>query len=150
MDPVAERRQVERVIRASIEWAVTKDTTLLYGSFADDPALFWFSPDDAGTVRGIAAFRQQVEEIFLDPAFTAVSSEFRELDVQFSRAGDVAWYSCRLDDRNTCNGQPSNWEDVRWTGVLERREDGWKIVQMHFSYSVEAMRESQRAAQPPA
>jgi ketosteroid isomerase-like protein len=66
-------------------------------------------------------------------AFQAVRYEIRELDVQLSRSGDVAWYHARLDDYNTWQGQPANWEDVRWTGVLEKRDGDWVIVQMHFS-----------------
>ncbi|MFZ1947049.1 MAG: nuclear transport factor 2 family protein [bacterium] len=138
-DLSAERVKVEKVIRASIEWATTKDTTLLYSSFAQDSALFWFSPDSAGTVRGFEAFKQQVEQIFMNPAFKAVGSEFIDLDVHFSGSGEVAWYSCILNDRNTWNGKPANWENVRWTGVLEKRDRGWVIVQMHFSYSEEDM-----------
>ena len=48
-------------------------------------------------------------------------------------SGDVAWYHARLDDYNEWQGQPANWEDVRWTGVLEKRDGRWVIVQMHFS-----------------
>jgi hypothetical protein len=138
-DLAAERVKVEKVIRASIEWAMTKDTALLYGSFVNDSTLFWFSPDDAGTVRGFDAFKQQVEQIFMNPAFKAVGSTFTDLDVHFSRSGEVAWYSCILDDRNTWNDRPSNWENVRWTGVLEKRDGVWAIMQMHFSYSEEDM-----------
>ena len=150
-DIAAERAQVEKVIRASIEWAMTKDTALLYGSFVRDSTLFWFSPDDAGTVRSFDAFKQQVEQVFLNPAFAAVGSEFQDLEVHFSRAGDVAWYSCILNDRNTWNGKPANWENVRWTGVLERRDGTWVIMQMHFSYSEEEMSKRLRPEPvPPA
>jgi ketosteroid isomerase-like protein len=138
-DLTAEKAEVEKVIRASIEWAMTKDTALLYGSFVNDSTLFWFSPDNAGTVHGFEAFKQQVEQVFLNPAFAAVGSEFKDLDVHFSRGGDVAWYSCILNDRNTWNGKPANWENVRWTGVLEKRDGIWRIVQMHFSYPEEEM-----------
>jgi ketosteroid isomerase-like protein len=148
-DLAAERVKVEKVIRASIEWAMTKDTTLLYNTFANDPALFWFSPDAGGTVRGFDAFKRQTEEVFLNPAFKAVSSEFIDLDVHFSRSGDVAWYSCILNDLNTWDGRPANWENVRWTGVLEKRDGVWKIVQMHFSYSQEDVVKRFQAKQAP-
>ena len=70
-DLAAERARVEEVIRASIQWAMTKDTTLLYSLFVHDSTLFWFSPDAGGTVRGFDAFKQQVEQVFLNPAFKA-------------------------------------------------------------------------------
>jgi ketosteroid isomerase-like protein len=138
----AEKARVEKVIRSSIEWAMTKNKDLSYSCFAHDSTLFWFSPDDAGTNRGFEDLKKTTEEVFMNPAFKAVGSEFNDLTVHLSRGGDVAWYSCRLNDRNTWNGQPANWEDVRWTGVLEKQDGKWVIVQMHFSYSVEAMKEA--------
>jgi ketosteroid isomerase-like protein len=146
----AEKAKVEKVIRASIEWAMNKDKDLLYRSFVNDSTLFYFSPDNGGTIRGFDQFKQLVEQIFMNPAFKAVGSEFKDLDIHLSRSGDVAWYSCILNDRNTWNGQPSNWENVRWTGVLEKHNGNWVIVQMHFSYSEEDMvRRMQPGEQPP-
>jgi hypothetical protein len=146
-DVALETARIDSVIRSNIRWAMAKDTTLLYGTVAHDSALFWFSPDSAGTVSGFAAFQQQVKGLFLNPAFAAVGSEFRDLRTHLSRGGDVAWWSCILDDRNTWQGRPANWENVRWTGVLEKRAGAWVIVQMHFSKSEEAM---VRALRPPA
>jgi len=49
----------------------------------------------------------------------------------------VAWWYCMLDDINEWDGQPASWENTRWTGVLEKREGKWVIVQMHFSFAKE-------------
>ncbi|MEW5983137.1 MAG: nuclear transport factor 2 family protein [Acidobacteriota bacterium] len=38
---------------------------------------------------------------------------------------------------NTYKGQPASWEDTRWTGVLEKRDGRWVIVQQHFSFATE-------------
>jgi hypothetical protein len=145
-DVAAETARIDSVVRASIQWAMQKDTALMFRSFAHDSTLFWFSPDSAGTIKGFAAFKQQVEGLFMNPAFVAVGSDFRDMRIHLSRGGDVAWWSCILDDRNTWQGRPANWVNVRWTGVLEKREGSWLIIQMHFSYSEEAM---VRALRPP-
>ena len=42
-----------------------------------------------------------------------------------------------LDDMNEWKGQPANWENTRWTGVTEKRDGKWVIVQQHFSFAVE-------------
>jgi len=39
-----------------------------------------------------------------------------------------------LDDINTWAGQPANWENARWTGVLKKRDGKWVIGQQHFSF----------------
>ncbi len=138
--PSDETATIERVIKSSITWAMTKDKNLLYRCFVNDSTLFYFSPDRAGTIKGFQQFTKLVDELFMNPAFKAVRSEFKELTVNQSKSGDVAWWSCILDDFNEWQGKPSNWENVRWTGVLERLDGQWRIMQMHFSYAVEDMR----------
>jgi len=129
----AEKIKISEVVHNSIGWAATKDRELVMGCFADDPELFWFSPRDDGTLHGYSAFVDQTDNFFMLDDFKAVRYEVRELHISLSRSGDVAWYHARLDDFNTWKGQPANWEDVRWTGVLEKRDGNWVIVQMHFS-----------------
>ncbi len=137
IDPAAEKSRIEAIIKNSITWAQTKDKELLFGSFVDDSTLFYFSPDNAGTISGIDAFRQLVDDLFMNPAFKAIKAEFKDLRITLARTGDCAWWSCYLDDFNEWNGNPANWENVRWTGVLEKRGGAWKIVQMHFSHATE-------------
>jgi ketosteroid isomerase-like protein len=132
-DIEADRAAIKEVIHNSIGWAATKDKELSFSCFADDPELFWFSPRDDGTVHGYKAFVDLTENFFMLDDFKAVGYEIRDLAINISRSGDVAWYHARLDDFNEWRGQPANWEDVRWTGVLEKRDGRWLIVQMHFS-----------------
>ncbi len=132
----AEKARIAKVVRTSIEWAMTKDTLALYSCFAAGPDLFFFNPDTNAT-EGFQAFRELTESVFMDPRFRAVASRFDDLRIHLSKSGDVAWYSCRLMDHNTWDGRPANWDDVRWTGVLEKRRGDWKIVQMHFSKAEE-------------
>ncbi|UCC78262.1 MAG: nuclear transport factor 2 family protein [Candidatus Zixiibacteriota bacterium] len=133
LDVDAEKAEISKVIHGSIGWAANKDKELVFGCFADDPELFYFSPRDDGTIHGYKAFVDLTEGFFMLDDFKAVRYEIRELSINLSRSGDVAWYHARLDDFNEWKGQPVNWEDVRWTGVLEKRDGRWVIVQMHFS-----------------
>ena len=75
--------------------------------------------------------------IFMDTRFKATRFDVRNLATVFSRSGDVAWYSAILEDCGEWEGKESCWKDTRWTGVLEKREGSWVIVQMHFSFAVD-------------
>lgn len=138
-DITKEKALIEQVIRSSITWAIKKDKESMYKLFVHDSTLFFFGPDNGSNVCGIEQFTKQVDEVFMNPAFKAIGSEFRDMRINLSQSGDVAWWSCFLDDRNEWNGRPASWENVRWTGVLEKRDGNWVIMQMHFSYSVEDM-----------
>lgn len=132
----ADKARIEKVVRTSIEWAMTKDTVASYNCFARDSNLFFFNPDTNATA-GFLAFKETTESLFMDPRFKAVGSAFNDLRIHLSKSGDVAWYSCLLTDHNTWDGRPANWDDVRWTGVLEKRQGKWVIAQMHFSKAEE-------------
>jgi len=138
-DPEDDQATIGQVVNNSIGWAVTKDLDLLYSSLAQDSAFFIFHPDSASTVVGWHEF-EPLTEVWLNPAFTATRFEVKDLRINLSRSGTVAWYSALLDDFAEWEGEPVGWENVRWTGVLEKRDGRWLITQMHFSFSVEQIR----------
>jgi hypothetical protein len=129
----AEKAKIGKVIRTSIEWAMTKDTLALFDCFARDSSLFFFQPDSKSTMKGFEAFRKFTGDVFMDPRFKALDSKFKELRIRLSNSADLAWFSCLLDDHGEWDGRKTSWDDVRWTGVLEKRRGRWVIVQMHFS-----------------
>jgi hypothetical protein len=135
-DSETERADVRQVIENSIGWALTKDTTVLFSSLAQDSAFFIYHPNAATTVVGWSEFLRAVPT-WMDPAFKATHFEVKDLRINFSRSGTVAWYSALLDDFAEWQGQPIGWENARWTGVLEKRDGRWFIVQMHFSFAIE-------------
>jgi len=130
----ADKAAVKKVIEASIGWALHKDKALLYESVAQDSAFFIFHPDSASTIVGFDAFRGLVERVFMNDAFKATGFEIKDLAVNLSETGTVAWFHAYLDDHGEWRGKPSSWVNARWTGVLEKRDGKWVIVQMHFSF----------------
>ena len=131
--PSVELQQVEKSIRSSIGWAKTKDINLLYSVIANDSSYLEVRPGDR-VVKGFLEFKK-AEAFWMHPDFKAIRYEIKDLKINLSKSGDVAWFYCILDDINEWKGQPANWENTRWTGVLEKRNKNWIIVQMHFSFA---------------
>ena len=130
--PADEKGVVEKVIRDSINWALTKDTVLRDDTMAQDQDLFYFGPGSQDTVIGWEQHAKQFAT-WMDPRFKAVRTEVRDLRVHLSHSGDVSWFSAILDDVVEWDGKRFGAENERWTGVLEKRAGKWLIVQMHFS-----------------
>ena len=130
-DKEKELIEVEKTICSSIGWAKDKDLDLLYSVIANDSNYTEIQPGDKVT-RGFEEFKQ-AEAFWMHEDFKAVRFDIWDLRINFSKDGKVAWWYCKLDDINTWKGQPANWENVRWTGVLEKRNGKWVICQMHFS-----------------
>jgi len=130
-----EKQLVEKVIHGSISWAKNKDINLLYSIIANDTSFIEVHPEEK-VVRGFEDFKK-AEKFWMNPDFKAIKYEIKDLSINFSNSGDVAWFFCMLDDINEWKGRPANWENTRWTGVLEKRNGKWVIVQQHFSFASE-------------
>jgi ketosteroid isomerase-like protein len=126
---------IRNTISSNIGWFKNKDFDLLNSIVAHDSNFICVHPTDK-VIKGYDQFLSN-SEVFKNPDFIYVRHELKDLKITLSKTGDVAWYYCILNDINSYKGQPANWENVRWTGVLEKRNDKWVIVQHHFSFTAE-------------
>lgn len=128
-----DQKAVEQAIHNVFGWAVTKDFDLFFRTIADDSNFISVTPYNR-VKFGIKDVKN--DSVFWgSPDFKAIRHEVRDLRIQFSNSGDVAWFYCVLDDINEWKGEPANWENVRWTGVLEKRNGKWRLVMQHFSWA---------------
>jgi len=130
-----DRMEVEQCINDAIGWASNKDIDRLFSIVAQDEDFFIFHPDARSTIVGFSAFKELGKRSWMNEAFKATDFKIMDLRVNFARAGNVAWYSCLLDDHAEWNGKPIGWDNCRWTGTLEKRGESWVVVQMHFSFA---------------
>ena len=126
---------IEKAIHGSIGWAKNKDFNLLYSIISNDSNYLEVDPNPE-IIRGFDEFKKN-EVIWGNPNFRAIRYEIRDLKISVSEGGTVAWFYCVLDDINEWKGKPAEWRNTRWTGVLEKREGRWVMVQMHFSFAQE-------------
>jgi len=133
LDQEAERREVARVISSVIGWAKDKNLDLFFSAIAQDDDYISVTPGQ----RVIKRFEDVKQNIpfWMSPDFQYVRHELKDLEIEFARCGEVAWFYCVLDDINLYKGEPANWENTRWTGVVEKRDGKWVVVQQHFSFA---------------
>jgi ketosteroid isomerase-like protein len=124
---------IEKTINDVIGWAKNKDFELLYSIIANDSDYLEVDPEP-GLIRGFSEFKKN-KVSWGSPDFKAIRYEIRDLIINLSEKGEVAWFYCILDDVNEWKGEPASWMNTRWTGVLEKRKEKWVIVQMHFSFA---------------
>lgn len=129
-----DRELIKQVIDDSIGWFKTKNFDRLFEIFPLDPDLFLFQPTSQGTVIGGLAFRKSAD-LWRDAGNVYLRHKIRDLRINLSASGTVAWWSAMLDDCGSYGGQEFCWKDCRWTGVVEKRGGKWVIVQGHFSFA---------------
>jgi ketosteroid isomerase-like protein len=127
-----EKINIEKTINNVIGWAVNKDFDLFFSSISNDSNFVSVTPYD----RVKFGFKDVLNDtsFWASPNFKAIRHEIHDLKINISNDWEVAWFYCRLDDINTWKGNPANWENIRWTGVLEKRNGAWRVVQQHFSW----------------
>ena len=126
-------KTVEQAIHNVFGWAVKKDFNLFFQTIANDSNFISVTPYNR-VKFGFNEVRKD-STFWGSPHFKAIRHEVRDLKIQFSNSGNVAWFYCLVDDINEWKGEPANWENVRWTGVLEKRNGKWRVVQQHFSWA---------------
>jgi hypothetical protein len=130
-----EKKLIETTINNCIGWAKNKDIKLLYSIIANDSNYLEVDPE-AKVIFGFDELKKE-EKFWMDPNFKAIRHDIKDLKINISQSGDVAWWYCVLNDINEWKGKPACWENTRWTGVLEKRANKWIIVQQHFSFASE-------------
>lgn len=136
-----EKVNIAKAIELNIKWCFPdKSRERLYGSVVNDSTFFMFQPDSRATIDGFESFRQFSERVFMVDECKPLGSTIKNLRIIVSRSGDVAWFSCLLDDWGEWAGEPWDWKDTRWTGVLQKSDGKWLMMQQHFSTAEDAAR----------
>jgi ketosteroid isomerase-like protein len=128
-----EKEKIAQTISSVIGWAKDKNLDLFFSVIAHDEDYLSVTPGE----RVIKRFEDVKKNIpfWMSPDFKYVRHELKDLEITFAKCGEVAWFYCVLDDINTYKGEPSSWENARWTGVVEKRDGRWVVVQQHFSFA---------------
>ena len=130
---------VKEAIEKSIGWAIEKDFESMFRLWDENMFHFWLFSNSI--VLGLDSFKIYAEQ-WKDPDFRGTRFEFKDLRIVFSSNGDVAWYSCFLDDCGSLKGKEFCIENVFQTGVLEEQDGRWVHVLMHGSYPVDKIPEN--------
>jgi ketosteroid isomerase-like protein len=147
----ADKAAIARVIDDNIGWFRDKDFDRLFGTITNGPDLFMYQLDEASTIRGFDQFKKYSAG-WRNPDVRYAGHRFTDRQIHLSGAGDVAWFSCRLEDCARVKDGAPRCFTTRYTGVLERRNGRWLLVQQHFSLPAEAVAAdwAARTAHPPA
>lgn len=137
----ADYAAAKKAIEDSIGWAIQKDFDYMFSLWANDENFFHFWLTTDSQIIGITAFKKYAER-WKDPDFKGTRFEFKDLRINFSRSGDVAWYSTYIDDCGSFKGKESCIKGVFQTGVLEKRDGKWVHILVHGSFPVDKIPEN--------
>ena len=134
VDLNAEEAAATAVVDLWLQMWLDEDISLLDRAFARDSDMVIFGTDQAEYWVGYEAARESLE--FQLGVFEDIEGDVRNQDVKIHESGEVAWFSEMIDWEIT-SGEERTIITAWFSGVLEKRDDGWKIVQFHASVPVD-------------
>jgi ketosteroid isomerase-like protein len=130
----AEKAAVKTVLDQFIQASKIEDMELFSKIMAHDDDMVNLGTDAAERWVGWEPFKNSIEKQFASLEETDIS--VREQVIKVHKSGEVAWFSEFMDLKGKAQGQPYALEGARFTGVLEKRNGSWLIVQIHGSVPV--------------
>jgi ketosteroid isomerase-like protein len=134
VDLEAEKAAVKTLVDEWMHCFETEDIETFSNLIAHDPDLVNFGTDAAERWVGWEALRDSVQKQFESTENVIVSTKDQVIFVH--KAGEVAWFSMLVDMEGIAQGEPFRQEGMRLTGVLEKLDGNWVVVQIHASVPV--------------
>lgn len=131
VDKAAENEAVATVLESYVIANETKDIELIKQVWADDSLIVVFGTESGERMVGWETIKATIEEQFATFEDTYIA--MNDINIKMNNECNTAWFSSMINYNFTYNDQPISYEDLRFTGVLTKTDDGWHIVQSHIS-----------------
>ena len=126
--------EADFVISKMWESFVQGDHKMFAETMAQDSDMVTFGTDASERWDGWDDLQRSVKKQF--DAFDILNVKRMDKKLNLSNSGEVAWFSEIVDWEFLVEGKKQIIKGVRYTGVMEKRENEWKIVQFHSSVGV--------------
>ena len=130
----AERTKVKSVVDDFKNFWETEDMNLFSKIMAHDADMVNYGTDANEIFVGWNALKDSISQIL--PAIDKTKITVRNQVIKVDADGNAAWFSEIWDWDLMFGGQPAQIPNQRLTGVLEKRDGNWVIVQFHNSVPV--------------
>ena len=134
VDIEAEKAKVKSVVDQFEQFWETEDMDLLARIMAHDADMVNYGSDAAEHFVGWEALKESVEKML--PSLENTKITVKDQVIKVHPSGNVAWFSEVWDWNLVVEGKPVHSGDQRLTGVLEKRNGSWVLVQFHNSVPV--------------
>jgi hypothetical protein len=134
VDLEAEEAQVQSVLAQVVQANESEDMALMAKITAQDEDIVQFGSAYDHRFVGWEAFKEAMEKQFAGVEKMKVSVRDQVITVHDS--GSVAWFSEIMDLDFLMQDKPVSIKGLRYTGVMEKRDGDWVIVQGHLSLPV--------------
>ena len=135
VDLEAEKAKVKEVLDLSIKASETEDMELLSKVYAHDSDIISIGTAEDERLVGWNSLKELMQRQF-DSTETTKTSVHNQV-IKVNNTGTTAWFSEVINWELIVEEQTVTIDGLRATGVLEKRDGNWVIVQIHYSLPCE-------------
>lgn len=130
-DPAKEKEKVALVLEKYVIANEDQNLNLIKEIWATNPDIVVIGTNSDETIIGWEAIKNALQLQFESIEDTYIS--VRDQRIGMNETGNTAWFSEFVNYNYIYQGKPVKYEGLRFTGVLEKINGDWFIVQSHMS-----------------
>lgn len=130
----AERAEVMQLLDKFERAHEERDLDLLLTCFSDKPDIIILGTDEDELWVDKKSMGEAQRRAY--ETFDKINLSVRDKIVKMCRTGGLAWFYQKVNWYVESEGNKFTFDGIRTTGVLEKEDDKWHIVQLHTSMPV--------------
>lgn len=134
VDLESERAEVLKVLDNFNRAHENRDLELLLTCFSDKPDIIILGTDENELWVDKNSMGESQKRAY--ETFSTVKLSVRDKILKMCRSGAQAWFYMKVNWYVESEGKQFTFSGIRTTGVLEKENDLWQIVQLHTSMPV--------------
>lgn len=125
------KEEVKSTIYAFFEAMNTQDLATIQSLIPKSDSTIHVGTDTGEIWKGWNVINEATKEQFEELQY--YKADIYDLTITLSESCKVAWYFHKLDAEIKSGGNIFNWEEARFTGVLQKVDGQWVMAQTHVS-----------------
>ena len=130
-DLLDETEAIENVLDKYIVANETQNFELIQEIWAPNPDIILYGTDSDERLMGWVNIKKAIKEQFkyITDTYIAATNQF----IKINDTGNTAWFAETLNYNFVYKDKAKSYEGLRFTGVMEKIDGKWKLVQVHLS-----------------
>lgn len=127
----ADKEAIENLLENYILANENQDFDLIESIWASNDDIILYGTDSDERLMGWSNIKSAIQEQFgyITDTYISASNQFIKLNC----TGNTAWFAETLNYNYMYKGKAHKYEGLRFTGVVEKIEGEWVLVQAHLS-----------------
>ncbi len=125
------KKAVANVLEKYVIANENQDFPMIEQIWAPDSNIILFGTNSDEKLMGWNNIKRAIKQQFASISETYISPT--DQFIKLNPEQNTAWFAEILNYNFVYQGEARSFEGVRFTGVMEKQKDGWKIVQAHLS-----------------